>query len=146
MCLSGRVVNATDIDSSGSRFESHLRHVCIQLMTHWNMRSQVWIPLKACVYSTHDGGGWLRQRCCVSCVTKASNWDWLTVGQGQLSLQQVRVEGVCFYFFVSSLSFIFLFLPCPSFSSPLLSLHSLFSLFSERRHKMTHKVWGVIKP
>ena len=29
---------------------------------------------------------------------------------------------------VSSLSFIFLFLPCPSFSSPLLSLLSLFSL------------------
>ena len=29
---------------------------------------------------------------------------------------------------VSSLSFLFLFLPCPSFSSPLLSLLSLFSL------------------
>ena len=37
---------------------------------------------------------------------------------------------------VSSLSFIFLFLPCPSLSSPLLSLLLLFSV---RRHKMTHK-------
>ena len=46
---------------------------------------------------------------------------------GLLSLQQVRVEGVCFFFpSVSSLSFLFLFLPCPSLSSPLLLF--LFSL------------------
>ena len=38
----------------------------------------------------------MRQRCCVSCVTVASNRYWLTVGQGLISLQQVRVEGVCF--------------------------------------------------
>ena len=37
----------------------------------------------------------------------------------------------------------FSFLPYPSLSSPLLSL---FSLFSGRRHKMTHKGWRVVKP
>ena len=49
------------------------------------------------------GGGWVRQRyqCYVSYVTGASNWYWLTVGQGLLSLQQVRVEGICSYFFCS---------------------------------------------
>ena len=39
-----------------------------------------------------------------------------------------RVEGRCFISSVSSLPFLFLFLPCPSLSSPLLSLLSLFSL------------------
>ena len=39
-----------------------------------------------------------------------------------------KVEGECFIFFVSSLLFQFLFLPCPSLSSLLLSLLSLFSL------------------
>ena len=39
---------------------------------------------------------------------------------------------------VSSLPLMFLFLPCPSFSSPLLSLLSLFSLFLGD-DKMTHK-------
>ena len=47
----------------------------------------------------HDRGGWVRQRCCVSYITGASNWYWLAVGQGLLSLQQVRVGGECFYFF-----------------------------------------------
>ena len=36
-----------------------------------------------------------------------------------------RVEGDVFTFSFSSLSFLFLFLPCPSLSSPLLSLFSL---------------------
>ena len=45
-----------------------------------------------------DGGGWERQRCCVSCVSGVSNWYWLTVGQGLLPLQQVGVEGECFYY------------------------------------------------
>ena len=60
----------------------------------------------------------------------ASNWDWLTVGLGLLSLQQVRVEGGgnVFISSVSSLSLIFLFLLLTSLSSPLLSLLSLFSL------------------
>ena len=50
------------------------------------------------------------------------------------------------------LSFLFLFLPCPSLSSPLLSLLSLSTIssisflpFSGRQHKMTHKGWHVIK-
>ena len=34
---------------------------------------------------TH-GGGWEWQWCRVSYVTGASNWNWLTVGQGLLSL------------------------------------------------------------
>ena len=38
------------------------------------------------------------------------------------------------------------FLPCPSLWSPLLSLLSSLSLFSGRRHKMTHKGWRVVKP
>ena len=37
--------------------------------------------------------GWLGEAK-VSC-----NWYFLTVGQGLLSLQQVKVEGECFYFF-----------------------------------------------
>ena len=57
-----------------------------------------------------------------------------------IGLQQVSVEGDVFISSVSSLSFVFYFLPCPSLSSPLLSLPSLFSLslFSGRGHKMTH--------
>ena len=44
----------------------------------------------------------------------------LVVGKGR--------GGMFFISSVSSLSFLFLFLPCPSLSSPLLSLLSLFSL------------------
>ena len=43
---------------------------------------------------------------------------------------------------VTSLSFLILFLPCPSLSS----LLSLFSPFSGRQHKMTQTGWHVIKP
>ena len=71
--------------------------------------------------------GWVKQRCRVSYVTGASNWDWLTVGQGLLSLQQVWIEEECFYS-VSSFSFIFLFLPCPFLLCHLLSILSIFSL------------------
>ena len=76
----------------------------------------------------------MRQRCRISYVTRVPSWYWLTVGQRLLPLMQIRVEGQCFIYFllfffisVSSLSFILLFLPCPSPSSPLLSLFS-FSL------------------
>ena len=34
----------------------------------------------------HSSGGWVVRRCRVSYVTGASNWYWLTVGQGLLSL------------------------------------------------------------
>ena len=65
----------------------------------------------------------------VFCITGASNLYSLIVGQGLLSLYQVRVEGDVFISSVSSISFLFLFLPCPSLSSPLLLyLLSLFSL------------------
>ena len=74
----------------------------------------------------------------VSChFTGASSWYWLTVGKGLL-------EGECFYFFC-------FFTPVP-LSSPFLSFilstvsSILFLSFSERRHKMTHKGWHVIKP
>ena len=33
-----------------------------------------------------SGGGRVVRRCCVSYITGASNWYWLTVGQGLLSL------------------------------------------------------------
>ena len=74
------------------------------------------------------GGGWVRQRCYVACVTRASSWYWLTVGQGLLSLQQVRIEGDCFYFFCFFTAIHFHFSPVPSLSCPLLYLLSLFSL------------------
>ena len=86
------------------------------------------------------------RRCCVSYITGASNWYWLTVGQGLLSLYWVRVEGECFYFFC-----FFTFIPVSlsslslSFISSTLSSIS-FLPFSGRRHKMTLKGWRVVKP
>ena len=85
-------------------------------------------------------GGWVGQRCRVSYITGASNWYWLTVGKGLLSLQQIKVEGRISS--VSSLSFIFL---SPLFFSFISSIISLLP-FPGRRHKMTHKGWHVIKP
>ena len=72
------------------------------------------------------GGGRVARRCCVSYVTRASKRYWLTVGQGLLSLLKVRIEGNVFISSVSLLSFLFLFLPCPTISS----LYYLFYLFS----------------
>ena len=52
----------------------------------------------------------------------------------------------CFYFcFFPSLSFLFLFLHCPSLSSPLLSLLSL-SPFLWETTQNDHKGWRVVKP
>ena len=84
--------------------------------------------------------------CHVSCVIGASNWYWLTVGQGLLSMWQVRVEGEFFYFFC-----FFTFIPVPLSSLSLSFISSaLFSIsflpFSGRWHKMTHKGWHVVKP
>ena len=84
--------------------------------------------------------------CHVSYVTGASNWYCLTVGQGLISLYQVRVEGECLYFFC-----FFTFIPVPlstlflSFISSTISSVS-FLPFSGRRHKMAHKGWHVVKP
>ena len=67
-------------------------------------------------------------RCRVSYVTRASNRNLLTVGQGLLSFVVGKGRGGMFFISsVSSLSFLFLFLPCPSLSSLLFHL-SLFSL------------------
>ena len=103
------------------------------------------------LYSAASDLCWLRQRCCVSCITGVSNRDWLSVGQGLLSLQQVRVEGECFYLFCF-LAFIHFALSPLSHSYPLcyLCLSSPFLWethlpFSRRRHKMTLKGWHVIK-
>ena len=76
----------------------------------------------------------------VSCVLRhrgvqlilAYSWARLAI------LVAGKGRGESFYSSVSSISFLFLFLPCPSLSSPLLSLLSLLP-FSERRHQMTHK-------
>ena len=60
---------------------------------------------------------WERQRCRVFCVT----------GRPAI-LAAAKGRGGCFFISsVSSLSLILLYLPCPSLSSPLLSLLSLFS-------------------
>ena len=67
-------------------------------------------------------GGWVRQRCHVSYVTRVSNWHWFTLGQGLLSLQQVKVEGGCFYIFC-----FFTFIHFPF--SPVPLLHLLYYLF-----------------
>ena len=69
---------------------------------------------------------WLvRQRCRVSYVTEASKWYLLTVGQGLLSFQKVKVEGECFYFFCFFTFIYFPFSPVPLFHL----LYCLLSLF-----------------
>ena len=92
------------------------------------------------------GGGWVGQTCRVSYLTRASSWCWLAVGQGLLSLQQVRVERKCFYFFWF---FTFIHIPLSPLSFSFISstISSLCLLpFSGRWHKMTHKGWCVVKP
>ena len=83
------------------------------------------------------GGGWVRRRCPVAFVTGAPSWYWLTVGQGLLFLQQVRVEGECCYFFCSFTfsHFPFTSLPLSFISSTISSIS--FLPFSGRRHKLT---------
>ena len=90
------------------------------------VKGDVWVSCS--VLSMWNQVGWVRRRCPVAFVTGAPNWYWLTVGQGLLSLQQVRVEEECCNFFYSFTFFHFLSLLYPSLSSPLVSLLSLFSL------------------
>ena len=76
---------------------------------------------------THCPVGWLGEAK-VSCVLRhwASNWCLLTVRQGLLSLQKVKVEGECFYFFC-----FFTFIHFPFSTVPLFYLlYCLLSLFS----------------
>ena len=83
----------------------------------------------------------------VLCILRhwASNWNWLTVGQGLLSLLQVRVAGECFYFLFLHFHSCSSFFPVPLFHL-FYYLFYLFLPFSGRWHKMTHKGWHVIKP
>ena len=64
----------------------------------------------------------------VSCILRhrASNWYLLIVGQGLLSLQKVKAEGKCFYFFCFFTFIHFPFSPVPLFHL----LYCLLSLFS----------------
>ena len=88
-------------------------------------------------------GSWVRQRCPVAFVTGASNWYWLSFGQGLLSLQQVRVEGECYFF----CSFMFFHFPLYSLSLSFFSSTTIsFLPFSGRQYKMTQKGWRIIKP
>ena len=73
----------------------------------------------------------------------ASNRYWLTFGQSLLSLQQVRVEGECFYFFCFFTVIHFPFSPVPLFH---LLYHLFYLFFAGRRDKMTHQGWRVVKP
>ena len=74
------------------------------------------------------GSGPVVQRWCVSYITGASNWYWLKLGRACYPCSRLGSRGNVFISSVSSLSFLFLFLPCPSLSFLLLSLLSLFSL------------------
>ena len=93
-----------------------------------------------CIWSN-----WVKQTSRVSCVTRASNWYWLTVGQSMLSFQQVWVEGNCL------ISSVFTFIHFPHsplslyFISSTISAISLLP-FSGRQHQKTHKDWRVVKP
>ena len=97
-------------------------------------------------------GSWVRQRWHVSKFLYHRDIQseiGLQLGKACLlwwSLQQVRVEGECFYFFCF---FTFIHFPLSplsfSFISSTISSISLLP-FSGRWHKMTHKVWHVIKP
>ena len=91
--------------------------------------------------------GWFGEvRCRVSCITEVSNWYWLTVGQGLLSLQQVWVEGECFCFFCF---FTFIQIPHSPLSLSFISttIPSIcFLPFSGRWHNMTNKDWCFVKP
>ena len=95
------------------------------------------------IHPTAHGGGWVRQRCYVSFLTKASHWDWLTVGQGLPPLQQVKVEVGMFLFLL-----FLCFHSCSSFSHvPLFHLLYYFfylsSPFLGEMTKMTHTGWYV---
>ena len=80
----------------------------------------------------------------VSYITGASNWYWRWARPAILVAGKGR--GECFLSSVSSLSFLFLFLPVPSLSSTLLSLLSLFSLSLEDDIKWPTRVGMSLNP
>ena len=90
-----------------------------------------WVPTRYILVSNHKILGW-SGGAKVSCslhhlgVQLILAYSWarpatLVAGKGR--------GGIFFISSVSTLSFLFLFLPCPSLPSPLLSILSLFSLF-----------------
>ena len=109
--------------------DCEIRYLWPNFILNSNRVIQTQNPKVWCLYNRYSSrykvwGGWVRQRCRVSYVTGASNWYWLTVGQGLLSLQQVRVQRECFISSVFfSLPLIYLFSPVPLF-------HLLYYLFS----------------
>ena len=122
--------------------------------THWKYLDKVLL------ISTHNicCYGEIRKISTISSCKKApylqlwmdflENWYWLTVGQGLLFLQQVRVQEECFYFFCF---FTFIHFPLSSLSLPFISSITCISSipflpFSGRRHKMTHMGWCIVKP
>ena len=72
--------------------------------------------------SRKQRGGWERQRCHISCVTRASIWYWLTVGQTCYSCSRCGRGGMFLFL---------LFLHFHSFSSffPVPLIHLLYYLF-----------------
>ena len=122
--------------SNFSHFVQHFLVTCPWVIKKPNIFGIVW-GIAPSVW-----GGWVRQRCRVSCVTRASNWYWHIVGQGLLSLQQVGIEGECFYFCF----FTFIHFPLSSLSLSFISSTISLLPFSGRQHKMTHKGWRVVKP
>ena len=133
-CLQNRVYPGSAgqglIENSSVRLQSKVN---ILLWYSWGILHNMYIYMY--------GAGWLVEPM-VSC--SFCHWCWLKVGQGLLSLQQVRVERDVVISSVPSLSFISLFLPYPSLSSTISSV--CFLPFTGRQHKMIHKVWRVVKP
>ena len=77
----------------------------------------------------------------ITSLGRPTDINWLTVGQGLLSLYTAGTgRGGVFISSVSSLSFLFSFFPVPIF-------HLLYYLllFSGRRHRKTHKGWRVVR-
>ena len=121
--------------SGGAKVLCILRHRGVQLILAYSWARleksvEKWICCK-CFRNTIEAFCCrVVRRCRVSYVTGASNWYWLTVGQGLLSFFFVAGKGRWgIFLFLLFLHFHSCsFLPCPSLSSLLLSLLSLFSL------------------
>ena len=95
------------------------------------------------IFSPENRSSWLRRRCLVAFVTRASNWYLLTDGQGLLSLQQVRVEGECYFFYL----FTFFHFPLSSLSFSFIStISSLFFLSLGENTKWPTRVDVLFNP
>ena len=91
--------------------------------------------------------GWLGEAK-VSCILRHRGVQLILVyswARPVILVAGIRVERECFISCVSSLSFLFMFLPCPSLFHLLYYLFNLASPFLWERHKMSHKGWCVVK-